>query len=137
MTPETLSAAQARSLDITGLAFLHEQGSTVTRGFVVALEVDAGSWTLRLRDVEALNKSAGGWEPEADVEEYRGHVGENTFVRYDDGMLEISGYGMVTHVAPATADPWVDIDWPELDGYDGGPMSRGGRARNQSRRAKR
>jgi len=121
---DVLTPQQACDLDLTGRSFLHQQGRTVCRGVVESLAIEDGQWQLQVRDVEYLDRDTRQWVLKRSQDTYDSMLGDSGFYLYPDGRLEISGYGMVVHVAPAVADPWMAYDWPSTDGYPGGPMAK-------------
>lgn len=133
-----LSADDVLVRNISGRAFLHEQGQSVCRGYVSGFSIEGDYWTLAVRDVEYLNKMVGEWCPDSDQDEYGGRLSMHASFEEDtvDGILCLSGYGMEIYVAPACANPWQEIDWPELDGYDGGPMEGSLSKRDKKKRRK-
>jgi|GEM_PF-5439043 len=127
MTVLKLSAEDVIARDIVGRAFLHEQGQFVCRGYVASFMVEGDYWTLKVRDVEFLDKMAMAWRHDTGMDQYGGSLSTHCSFEEDtiDGVISLSGYGMVVHVAPACDNPWGEVDWPELDGYEGGPMEGG------------
>lgn len=122
---------------LTDRPFLHEQGQYICRGFVSRLIISDDSWTLKIRDIETLNKSNGSWQFDGEVDEYSGTIAPDTFEITTNGFICIHGYGMEVHIAPLTSDPWQNINWPELDAYAGGPMDTSGLTKKQFRQLKR
>lgn len=118
-------------LDLYDRPFLHEQGNSVTRGFVRFLSIDDVSWHLFVRDVEVLDKRTGNWRPDMPEESYGGDRKHVHVVRYWSGRhpifdtgIEISGYGIFIHIGVHSDRPWTDNHWPELDTewLQSGPM---------------
>ena len=107
---------------MVGRSFLHQQGATVCRGFVEKLTVGDDSWELIIRDIEYLDRTDHSWTLKLNRGDYGGSLDYSTFYLHADGRIEISGYGMVIHVAPKLSEPWTEYHWPELDNYPGGPM---------------
>ncbi len=127
MTVSKLSAEDVIAQNIVGRPFLHEQGNCVCRGYVAGFSTEGDHWTLAVSDVEYLDKWTDEWRHDATDDEYGGSLSAHSSFEEDtaDGILTISGYGMVVYVGPDCDSPWSEIDWPELDGYDGGPMEGG------------
>ncbi len=141
-TSLSATAAEIVLLDLYDRPFLHEQGQTVTRGFVEFFEFDEDDrWSLFLRDTEYLHKDSGEWRPDCASDEYCGSIEHASFERYFSGRspifdigLEITCYGIYIFVGPLFAgaqlgesmagDPWRNIDWPALDtdALSPGPM---------------
>lgn len=121
LTPETMEG-----LPLQGRAFLHQQGSTICRGYVERFYLTGDSWRLELRNVEAFDWNASEWRHEYEKDEYGGTIAPHSRFELDtdDGILSIYGYGAETHIGPECASPWSEIDWPETDSYPGGPMIR-------------
>lgn len=112
---------QLDGMDLTGRPFLHEQGNVVLRGYIKSFEITDGYWSMTSRDGELLDKQNYTWVKD-DVEDFGGHL-EYTYVDIDDdGMIDLSCYGSQYYIATQQDSPWSDVDWPELDGYPGGPM---------------
>jgi hypothetical protein len=119
-------------LDLRDRPFLHEQGNSVTRGFVRFLSVDQSSWELVVRDVEYLDKRDGTWRPDAQEDRYGGDKEHAHIVRYWSGLhpifdvgIEINSYGAMVFIGVRSDRPWTDTNWPELDTdwLRPGPMS--------------
>lgn len=124
MANNKLDAEEVQALGLEGRAFLHEQGQAVCRGYVAAFNLDKTHWALDVRDVEYLDKLTGQWRQDAATDTYGGALAMHCSFEVDEveGIVSLHGYGMVVHIAPEAEHPWQDIDWPELDGYEGGPM---------------
>ncbi len=121
----TLSNLRAGfSLPLAGRPFLHEQGNTVMRGWIEAATITDTHWAITGRNMEYLDKYSGRWIAD-DVNDFAGTIDQTCLEIDDTGMVEIDCYGSVYHIAPPCEAPWAQIDWPELDGYDGGPMETG------------
>jgi hypothetical protein len=112
-------------LDVADRPFLHEQGQYVGRGFAVSLSIAEGRWTLQLRDIERLRKAEGTWVPDDVFDEISGPVERTVVTGQSSDLVTISSYGGETILGPRVDDPWLEIDWPELDGFVGGPMDLG------------
>jgi hypothetical protein len=121
-------------LDVAERPFLHEQGQYVGRGYVVSVSVDDGRWTLKLRDVERLRKSEGVWVPENVFDEFSGPLERTQVTGPSKGFITITGYGSEIILGPRAPDPWLEIDWPELDGYPGGPMGLSGLSKRERKK---
>lgn len=141
--PEYLTLEAVLALNLGGRPYLHEQGQYIGRGIVAGLSIDDDRWTLRIRDVEKLDKWTNVWNPDAWHDEdgeitYGGPVSPTTFENTGDGMISIHGYASIVHIAPPCENPWVEIDWPELDAFEGGPLDLTGLSkREQKKRLKR
>ena len=124
MTVNKLSPEDIADFPLSGRPFLHEQGQSVCRGFVVDFQIEDGSWTVTVRDVEYLDKLTGQWHREVDRDEYGDTLSNHASFEEDteDNMICLTGYGIVIYVAPACDSPWQMVEWPELDGYEGGVM---------------
>ncbi|WP_286828980.1 MULTISPECIES: hypothetical protein [Kordiimonas] len=138
MTFVKLSAEDVIARDIVGRPFLHEQGQFVCRGYVADFTVEGDYWTLKVRDVECLDKMAGQWRHDTDADEYGGSLSQYCSFVEDtiDDIICLSGYGMEINVGPECDSPWSEIDWPELDGYEGGPMTGRLSKRDKKKRRK-
>jgi len=137
--PSYLTLEAVAALDLGGRPFLHEQGQYIGRGFVTGLMLEDNRWTLEIRDVERLNKRIDVWEPDTvynsdDEYTYGGMVSPTTFETIQNGMISIHGYGMIVHIAPQCENPWVDIDWPELDAFEGGPLDLTGLSKRERKK---
>ncbi len=141
--PEYLMFEAIATLELGERPFLHEQGQYIGRGTVVGLSVEDDRWTLKFRDLEKLDKRTGVWEPDAQFLEdgentFGGMVSPTTFESLLGGMISVHGYASIIHIAPHCENPWVDIDWPELDAFEGGPLDLTGLSkREQKKRLKR
>ena len=133
---ENISLEILKEYDLVGRPYLHEQGQYVGRGFVESLTVEDGRWTLAIRDIEYLNKSDETWRFDEDKDEYSGDCERTTFRDTSLGFFTISGYGAEVYIGPHTKAPWVEIDWPELDGFGGGPMDLSGLTKRELRKLK-
>ena len=109
-------------VDLWGRPFLHEQGNSVTRGFVESFWTDEDSWNLGVTDIEYLDKSSGHWQTDTLSDTYSGNVQHLSAMRSWSGRLpifdagiELTGYGSYTFIGVASENPWQDNDWPELD----------------------
>lgn len=140
---EYLTPEAVLKLDLAGRPFLHEQGQYMGRGYVVDLLIEDDHWTLSIRDAEMLDKWTGEWKPDMQKDDffadtYGGKVSPTSFEASPDGMISIQGYASIVHIAPLSDNPWVDIDWPELDDFEGGPLDLTGLSnRERKKRLKR
>lgn len=112
LTPEQLA-----SMDMSGRPFLHQQGSTITRGFVVGLQIEDGYWDLSIRDVQYLNRDSQVWEFGPSTDEYGGQIMYDFQFQIDEktGVISLGGYGMETYVGPNVENPWRRVHWPATD----------------------
>lgn len=112
-----LTANEIAEIDLSDRPFLHQQGSTVTRGFVNWLRVEEDRWRLDLRDIQYLDRVDQLWKPGHDADEYTSTIVHEFHFRMDDvnDIVSISGYGSVTHVGPDVENPWRRIHWPPTD----------------------
>ena len=119
-TPFTL--ADLAVVDLVGRCFLHEQGRYTGRGFVSGFELEPDRWDIQVRDIERYDSTSRIWAADRASDEYCSTVGPYDAATVDAGdIISLSGYGMVVHIAPA-GQRWSQVNWPETDGYPGGPM---------------
>ena len=109
-------------IDLYARPFLHEQGNSVTRGFVQGLSVDDDHWHLHVYDVEFLSKDSGDWLHDAKTDHYSGGCDQSSVSRYWSGRIpvfdvgiDLIGYGSFTFIGIRSDNPWQENDWPELD----------------------
>lgn len=121
-----LTPSEMANIDLSDRPFLHQQGSTVTRGFVVALQIDDDYWDLAVRDVQYLNRISEVWEPGPAADEYGGKIRYEAQFQLDEktGVISIGGYAMETYVGPNVENPWRRVHWPATD-YTGEGKLRG------------
>ena len=121
MAPEAVAR-----LNLGGCAFLHQQGRVVCRGWVDRCVVEPGRWSLYLRSISHLDRLTRRWVKAKAKDEY-GSVFSDAHSPFrrdvQTRILTISGYGMVTHIAPRGRAPWRRVDWPSTDSYPGGTMA--------------
>lgn len=122
----TLSPAEMAELDLSGRPFLHQQGSTVTRGFVVGFSIIDDRWVLGIRDVQVLDHTSQVWTPGPATDEYVGTIMHEFHFKTHKktSVVSIGGYGSETHVGPAIENPWRRVHWPATD-YTGEGKLRG------------
>jgi hypothetical protein len=120
--PRPCTPQELLAIDLYDRPFLHEQGNTVTRGFVRFFEVSGDHWQLHLHSIEIFNKSNLRWEPDCDEDTYGGTLDFLRISRLFGGHhaifdigIEIDGYAMTIFIGKASTDPWFDNDWPQLD----------------------
>ncbi|MEP5766111.1 MAG: hypothetical protein ABJ308_16050 [Halieaceae bacterium] len=111
-----------KGLDLTGRPFLHEQGNVVLRGFVKSFEITDEYWTMIGGNGELLDKDTYTWVTDGE-DSFGGNLDSTYSEIDDDGMIDITCYGSQYYIAVRQDSPWSDTDWPELDGYPGGPMA--------------
>lgn len=121
-----LKPDETAAIDLAGRPFLHQQGSTVTRGYVVSLNVEDGYWDLAVRDVQYLNRISQVWEPGPATDEYGGQIRHEAQFQEDakTGVISIDGYAMETYIGPNVENPWRRVHWPATD-YTGEGKLRG------------
>jgi hypothetical protein len=134
MNSTKLTQDDLARLNITGWPFLHEQGYYICRGFVRSLMLSNSPWTLEVYAVETFQKSEQTWRPQHGEDAYSAVLETSSFSLDPYGQLLFSAHGMETYVGPNTQDPWSTIDWPELDGYAGGPMDLAGLSKRALKR---
>lgn len=105
-----------------GRPFLHEQGSWVTRGFVVQISFTDDAWALMVRDVEYLDKSSGQWSKDINQDVYGGPLSRTSFSFESpdpsqdfNHPFDVSCDGLYIYIGIVSKSPWADNDWPELD----------------------
>ena len=120
-----LSIEHVLEKDLKDCLFLHEQGQTVLRGYVSSFVVKDGNWELNVRDVEYLDKSSYEWRKDSDEDYFGGQTDHHFSADLDekDGLVSIQGYGMEIIISTDKDKPLSKIDWPELDGFEGGRMT--------------
>lgn len=119
-----LTADDVLAIGLSGRPFLHQQGNTVTRGFVERFEIQNDFWGLHIKQVEYLDGATGVWTPDRETDTYGGTLSIHASFRKDasSNVVSIGGYGMVTHVGPDVENPWLGVDWPATDLTDGGAL---------------
>ena len=112
-----LTANEMEEIDLSGRPFLHQQGSTVTRGFVVGLTINDGDWDLSIRDVQYLDRIANVWQPGPAKDQYGSTIMHEFHFKIDDerNIVSLGGYGSETYVGPDVENPWRRIHWPPTD----------------------
>lgn len=122
----TLSPEEMAAFDLSGRPFLHQQGSTVTRGFVVGFSIDDDQWVLNIRGVQVLDHTSQMWTPGPATDEYSGTITHEFHFKIHDktGVVSIGGYGSETYVGPDVENPWRRVHWPATD-YTGEGKLRG------------
>lgn len=117
-----LSLADLAAMELKGRCFLHEQGRYTGRGFVSGFELETDRWDMQVRDIERYDSTSRAWAADRASDEYCSTVDPDEAATIDaDGIISLSGYGMVVHIAPA-GQGWSQVNWPETDSYPGGPM---------------
>ncbi|MEL6862319.1 MAG: hypothetical protein AAGL11_10795 [Pseudomonadota bacterium] len=126
MTETRLSPGTLANIDVAGWSFLHQQGRALCRGRVIGLTCDEERWDLDLGQVEYWNWQTKCWETAKDEDEYGSSFGYAWQADLDPktGIISLPGYAMETYLAPKSAAPWSDVEWPETDSYPGGPMDQ-------------
>lgn len=117
-----LSLADLAAMELKGRCFLHEQGRYTGRDFVSGFELETDRWDMQVRDIERYDSANRTWAADRASDEYCSTVGPYDAATINaEGIISLSGYGMVVHIAPA-GQGWSQVNWPETDGYPGGPM---------------
>ncbi len=118
----TTSADKIASMDLVGHPFLHEQGQVVLRGVVKLFDISEQKWCMSAHKIEVLQKYAGVWAAEDQVETYHGPTDQTSFYCCDvkghpkfGVSTNFSCYGSKFHIGMPADDPWRGNIWPELD----------------------